>query len=71
MSIRNKGRFLEFVVAIAVEYAKELEHLHNGPETWDDEFSTDEEMIDDFILYIQNKRDPSGEQALARAHKLI
>ncbi len=60
MSIRNRGYFISTITSMAIRYANELEHLHNGPETWDDEFDTDEEMIDDFILYIQNMRNPSG-----------
>ncbi len=59
--ITSKAVFTAQVTSLAHEYADEAEH-QEGSNYWRRMFNTDDEVLDDFILYIQNRRNPSGEQ---------
>ena len=60
--ITSGAVFTAQVTSLAHEYADELEH-GEGSYVWRGMFNTDDEVLDDFILYIQNRRNPSGDKS--------
>lgn len=59
LNITSCAVFTAHMSSLAHEYADEAEH-QDGKEYWKDNFETDEQVEDDFILYIQNRRNRSG-----------
>lgn len=55
LNITSNAVFTAHMSSLAHEYADEAEH-QEGTDYWKDSFKTDQEVEDDFILYIQNRR---------------
>lgn len=57
--ITSSAVFTAYITSKAHEYAAEAEH-QEGPTYWKNFFESDEAVIDDFIMYLQNIRNKSG-----------